>query len=141
MPYASLSVPFLIFFSLTLLSISAGDGEAVYKFLDRKPTGNEAIARIRFVMVRLIASISGGCLMALIIGRDMLRDDFSLAISKDQRTLLAVLCIGVTHILIEVVHNIIRHMQGRRTRPIFDPVIIKHNYEGWLKYFGLRQGD
>ena len=42
---------------LTLISSWAGDDDTVYAFLNRKPTSSEAIARIRFVLLKFFASL------------------------------------------------------------------------------------
>jgi hypothetical protein len=122
---------FLIFFVLTILSSIAGDDDVVYKFFDRKPTGKEAIARIRFVLAKAFASIYGGGLMGFAVGQFILKKIFLLTISKDQAVVLIVACIALTALLIGVVQNLIRHIQDRKQRPIFDLALLQYNLKRW----------
>jgi LytS/YehU family sensor histidine kinase len=125
---------FLIFFLLTILSSYVGDDDVVYKLIDRKPTGKEAIARIRFVMVKVIASIFGGAVLAAFIGLVVIRRLFSFSLSGNQGVLLAVFCIAITALSIGEAQNIVRLIQGRQYRPITDHfTVLKHNFRLWTR--------
>ena len=124
---------FLISFGLTLISSYLGDDDVVYKFFNRKPTGKEAIVRICFVMVKYFASISGGCLISAFVGLVILKRIFFLNMTKDHAVLLTLFFIIVAYLLIGVIQNVIRRMQGRQPRSIFDWAIYKHNIKLWLR--------
>jgi len=126
-------ISFLIFFALTLISSSVGDDDVAYKFFDRKPTGKEALARIRFVIAKVLASLYGGGLMAFFIAQTLARNDLLSSISKNQSILLMMLCIVAVALLIGIVQNFLRLIQGRQQRPIFDQAILKHNLRLFIR--------
>jgi hypothetical protein len=97
---------FVVCFGLTLYFCVQGDDDVVYKFMDRRPTGQEAIARIRFVLAKLFASLSGGALMVAVLGKVVLKSIFSITISENSGVLLGLLCILIASMLIGEYHTL-----------------------------------
>ena len=58
-------VGFLISFSAMMLCCRKGDDDVVYKFFERKPTADEAKQRIRYVLAKFAAAISGAGLLVI----------------------------------------------------------------------------
>jgi len=133
MSYPQVLMLCIVCFALTALSCYAGDDDVVYKCLDRKPTPREAVIRVRFVFSKTFTSILGGELMALFIGRDILKTKYAIALSDDQFVLLTVVCVGTFSLLIGVLQNGMRRLQGRPQRPLIDGVIWRHNLRLWIR--------
>src|ERR1700744_4047902 len=63
-------VVFAILFALTLYFCLKADDDVVYNFFDRKPTGQESIRRIRYVFSKMLCSVYGGGILAIIIKKN-----------------------------------------------------------------------
>jgi len=127
-------IPFAVFLMLTIISCYIGDNDVVYKFLERKPSPKEAVARIRFVLLRGITSVYGGGILAFCFARYVLKDVYSIHVSVDQSVLLILFFYGVVDFLIiGIIQNGLRFLQGRQQRPLFDPIIWRHNLRQWQR--------
>ncbi len=124
---------FLIFFSLALACCCAGDDDVIYKVYDRKPTPQEGIARIRYILTKTIASIYGGALLASFIGKVVLVETMSLKITHLQAIILCFVCILFFNMIVMwIVSNFIRYFQGRQLRPLVDKLEFKILYRQWF---------
>jgi amino acid transporter len=104
----------------------------VYRFFDRKPTAAEAIARVRFVISKMLASIASGMWMALFVGKSILGDMFSFTFSHNLSVLFVFLFIIIAYLMIGMGQNLIRRSQGRKQRPLKDDLrIMKFNLNLW----------
>jgi hypothetical protein len=56
---------FVCLLAVTVFCSFKGDDDVVYHFFDRKPTGREALIRIRWVVLKTITSVYGGALLAV----------------------------------------------------------------------------
>jgi hypothetical protein len=63
----SWAILFVCLLSLTAFCSYIGDDDVVYEFLHRKPTPREAIIRVRWVLLKAVTSIYGGCVLAAAI--------------------------------------------------------------------------
>jgi len=105
-----------------------GDDDVVYQYLDRKPTPQEGVRRIRWALLKATASIYGGALLAAAV-LVMLRACCAIVLAGDPAVLISFACMGVVCLLIGVVQNGIRILRGRPTRPLIDRVV-------WQRSFG-----
>jgi hypothetical protein len=124
-----LSAGFLL---LTMVSSYVGDDDVAYAFLNRKPTSQEALARIRFVFLKMFASISCGAVFAVTFVKPLLARMGIAHVSKGEAVGLAFLCIIMCGLLIGIAQNISRRMRGRPQRPIVDVRLIQHNLNQWV---------
>jgi len=108
-----------------------GDDDVVYHLLDRTPTPRESLIRVRWVMLKGIASICGGSVLA-VSAVESIRIVYPLNMSGNQAVLLALLCTGLVSLLIGVLQNEIRRLRGRPSRPLIDLVILRHNLKQWI---------
>jgi hypothetical protein len=129
---------FGFFFLLTLLSSWVGDDDVAYNCLDRKPTGKEGIARIRYVLVKFYASMSGGALLTIAFVKEVLERILFIKVSLIEAFCISPAFIAIVALLIGVLQNGIRLYQGRQTRPVFDVSLLRHNREQWRKWFRSR---
>jgi len=116
-----------IVFVACLLVVAAycsyiGDDDVVYQYLDRRPTPQEGLRRIRWVLLKATASIYGGALLATAVPA-VLRACCAIALVGDPAVLITFACMGVVSLLIGVLQNGIRSLRGRPTRPLIDPVV------------------
>jgi hypothetical protein len=125
--------------ALTLVFSWIGDDDVVYAIMNRKPTPNEAIARIRYVFAKFFASLYCGGLIALFLVQDVFRGMLSLNVSKLQIVFIVWLCICLFSLFIGVLQNCIRLLQGRKQRPIFDVEIWRHNLKLWRQRPNIRR--
>ena len=118
------------FLGLTAFCSYIGDDDVVYRFLDRKPTPHEAIIRIRWVMLKAVASIYGGFLLGSIVKKFLL-GWCSIGLSKDPAVLIAFACVALVSLLIGVMQNGIRRVRGRPRRPLIDAVVWQRSLGSW----------
>jgi hypothetical protein len=127
-------MPCLIFFSLTVYCSYIGDDDVVYRYMGRKPTPEEAICRIRFVLAKAVASIYMGSAIAILLGLEIIKETLGFSISENQSVYLIVVCICIANLLIGVIQNWIRRSQGRQQRPLIDVALWKYNVHQWMNY-------
>jgi hypothetical protein len=118
------------FLGLTALCSYIGDDDVVYRFLDRKPTPHEAIIRIRWVMLKAVASIYGGFLLGSIVKKSLL-GCCSIGLSENPAVLIAFACVALVSLLIGVMQNGIRRLRGRAARPLIDAVVWRRSLGPW----------
>ncbi len=128
--FEKLIILFACMLFLTVYRSYLGDDDVVYKFMDRKPTPQESIIRIRWVLLKAFAAISGGVVLASAIIVSLRSQ--SIHLSESQLDLLFFASMGVVVCLIGFIQNGIRLLTGRRQRPIIDVEI-------WRRNFGMRR--
>ncbi len=106
----------------TIFCSYLGDDDIVYQYLYRKPTSNEGLRRIRWVLLKTFASIYGGFVVAAVI-LWLLLQCCSLRLAGYAFDLVVFACIALMAVLIGVIQNVIRRMRGRPTRPLIDRVV------------------
>lgn len=121
---------FVVLLALTLFCSYKGDDDVVYQFFDRKPTGREALIRIRWVMLKLTTALYGAALLAVGLDLALIRQ-FHIVLSKDEAGLLGIVCAAVIGLVIGVLQNGIRRLCGRPSRPPLDVAIFKKNFRQW----------
>lgn len=137
--HSELTYVFIIALSLTLLFSFFGDDDVVYKFMGRKPTPQEGLARIRFVLAKAFAAMSGGALVVGTFGAYTFHDLLHVQPSKNQLVLIALVCMGLVVLLIAGLQNIIRYLLGRQIRPLVDISLMRSNLAKWLNFFKGQQ--
>jgi len=100
-----------------------GDDDVVYEYLYRRPTPNEGLRRIRWVLLRTFTSIYAGVILAAVVRNLLIRCCSINFVGHDQAVLLAFACIALVSVLIGILSNGIRRLRGRQTRPLIDPVV------------------
>ena len=124
-------IAFLCLLALTVVCSYNGDDDIVYQCFDRKPTGREALIRIRWVLLKTVTSLYGGFLLAAAPGLALIRH-FRITFSKHEAVLFWLLCVCVVSVAIGVLENGIRHLRGRPSRPPIDVAIFRKNLRQWL---------
>lgn len=130
----SLIIRSCVFLVLTLISSWVGDDDVAYTVMGRKPTSQEGIARIRYVLVKFFAMFYGGALLAFVAVQQIVQRIFLLNVSKFEYLCLQVLCMILLGLFIGVVQNWIRSLQGRKKRPICDVALARYNSNQWKKW-------
>ncbi len=119
---------------LTLIFSWKGDDDVAYLFFAKKPTGTEAIRRIRFVLSKSLASVTGGALTSVILVKYIITKVFNnIIMSNNKILLLIILSIFIFSALIGLIQNVIRLVRGRSTRPIVDFSILKFNIINFVR--------
>jgi hypothetical protein len=137
MPIERMIFWFLLSFAITLWSCLVGNDDIEYRFFNpdkpeektRKPTGKEGWARVIFVFAKFFASLYGGALIAIFISVEIIKRKPS----ENQTLFLILTFYVVTGLLIGVIQNVIRSLQGRQRRPIFDFALYVHNIKARFK--------
>ncbi len=125
---------FIVSFLLTLVFSWNGDDDIAYLFFNRKPTGSEAVRRIRFVLSKLLASVIGGSMTAVFFVKYVLLNVFdNISMSKNQTLLFIIFFIILFSAFIGVMQNIIRLNQERVTRPVIDLSVIIFNIKNFIR--------
>ena len=124
-------VLFPILLALTIFLSFKGDDDVVYQCFDRKPTGREALIRIRWVLLKAVTSIYGGVVLAAVLGLALIRH-FQITFSKHEAVLFWLGCVCVVSVAIGVLQNGIRRLCGRPSRPPLDMAILRKNARQWL---------
>jgi hypothetical protein len=119
-------VVFVCLLAWTIFLSYKGDDDVVYQYFDRKPTGREALIRIRWVMLKFITSIQGGALLAVLLGFPLIRH-FHIAFSKHEAGVLGIVCVCIVGLAIGILQNGIRRLCGRPNRPPLDLTILQKN--------------
>jgi hypothetical protein len=128
---------FLLSFAITLWSCLVGNDDIVYRFYDpdkpdekwRKPTGKEGWGVIVFVFAKVVASLYGGGLIAAFVILKFIKHNPS----ENQALGLLLLFSAVAGLLIGVLQNVIRSLQGRTLRPVFDFALYKRNIKSHFR--------
>src|SRR5689334_10155164 len=102
---------FIVFLILTAFCSYIGDDDVVYQFLNRKPTPREGLVRIRWVMLKAITSIYGGCVLASLLF-DIIIRVYRHRIPIAEVVLFSTMCMGIVSLLIGVLQNEIRRLPG-----------------------------
>lgn len=126
---------FIVCFASFILSCWAGDDDVIYRFLNRRPTPQEGLARTRFVLIKILASFCGGALMMLYFSVYILRQMLAIRISNNEALLLLIPFVGIAGLLMGIIQNIIRGMQARQQRPLLDPLVFRYLRGQWVKFF------
>jgi len=108
---------------LTVYCSYIGDDDVVYDYLYRRPTPNEGLRRIRWVLLRTFASMYGGFVLAGTILKFLIQFCSIRVVGQDTKVLLAFACIALANILIGILSNGMRRLRGRPTRPLIDPIV------------------
>jgi hypothetical protein len=129
-------IVFIIFFGVFLVCCYIGDDDVLYKFHDRKPTPAEGIASLRYALTKGIASLYGGGLLAVFVGKIILEKTLLIKVSGDEAVLLALVgFLFFNFVITWAIQNLIRRYQGRQLRPLVDKPALKILYRQW---FGRR---
>ena len=116
--------------ALTAFRSYKGDDDIVYDYFDRKPTGREALIRIRWVILKTVTSLYGGAVLAMAVAFPLIVW-FKIRPSNNAAVLLVVACVGVVSLAIGLLQNWIRGLCGRPWRPLVDVAIFKKNAKQW----------
>ena len=119
------------FFLLTCFLSYIGDDEVAYKILKRKPTPKEGMARIRFVLVKLLSCLYGGSALSYFLVQKILKERLGFSFSGNESIALILVSMGFVFLFIGAVQNLIRILLGRPRRPILDFSLLKHNLSRW----------
>jgi len=125
---------FVFFAALTVWCSYIGDDDIVYKFLDRKPTPQEGVIRIRFVILKTITSVYAGSLMSIWFVQ-YIKSIYLINLSKNQAVLLVLIFIAMSSLFIGIIQNGMRYLQCRPRRALIDTIIWRHNLRQWLRWF------
>jgi hypothetical protein len=104
-----------------------GDDDVVYQYLYRKPTPNEGLRRIRWVLLKTFTSVYGGFIVAAAV-RQVLTLCCSITLSRDPTLLVAYACMLLVALLIGILQNGVRLLRGRPTRPLIDPIVWQRSF-------------
>lgn len=118
--------------ALLISSCLSKDDDVVYKFFKRKPTPKEGFARIRFVLIKVFASINIGVMLSIFL-IPIIENYIEYNLSENYSVIFMVVMIAVTSLLIGYIQNLIRILQGRPIRPIFDVAVLKYNINARLR--------
>ena len=119
---------FYFSFCATMFFSYLGDDEVAYRFIGRKPTGKEVVARLRFLIAKFCACLSGGIVMAVFFMQYIYAGIFSLPKPSPNRlALLYLLGVFAAFLLCGVLQNIIRRLQGRKPRSVYEKEVLKDN--------------
>lgn len=119
-------VNWIIVFSCLLILTAycsyVGDDDVIYQFLHRKPTPQEGLRRIRWVLLKAFASIYGGLVTVSAI-QALLKQCCSVTFVGNPAVLTGFACMAIVSLAIGLLQNGIRRLRGRPRRPVFDPVV------------------
>jgi hypothetical protein len=121
---------FVCFLGLTLFRSYRGDDDVVYRFIDRKPTPQEGLVRIRWVLLKAFASFYGGLILTLVVVY-IARLFYPIHLTRSQTPFLSLACIVLVSLAISLLQNEIRRLCGRQKRPIVDWSILRRNLRQW----------
>jgi hypothetical protein len=116
---------------LTLFCSYIGDDDVIYQFLYRKPTPHESLARLRWVILKIMTSIYGGFVLSAAV-RKFLAACFSVSLTDFAHAQVVLACIGVVALFIGLLQNAIRYASDRPLRPVIDPIVWRRSRGGPL---------
>ena len=127
---AVLAVGLFICGGASLRFILRGDDDISDRLRARKPTPDEAIRRITYVLSMLFTAIFGGSVSAILFKIYIILPYYPIqarTMTQNQNSYLIVIFLVVFFILQRGLQNLIRNLQGRKPRPLVDLETIRHN--------------
>ena len=125
---------FVALLACTLYSCYIGDDDVVHRFMGRKPTPQEALSRIRFVIFQAFATFFAGIVATLSFIYYVIFGFLEISISGWQPSIMVLFFMLPSYALIVGAQNLVRLGQGRQARPLFDKVIFRYNLRQWKEW-------
>jgi uncharacterized Tic20 family protein len=122
---------FVVFFGWTLWCSYKGYDDVIYQYKGRKPSNNEGITRIYFVIIKSVAVIFGGCILVTFI-YIIFYITLNIKLNYIMKWFFIFTSMLLMSIFIGLVQNKIRSVQGREKRPPLDIDLIKYNLNRWV---------
>jgi hypothetical protein len=139
-----LTNPYLLFGAFLISFVAScwvGDGDVIYDILHRKPSSKETVQRVRFVLLKAFTIFYGALLATIFVGHSVIEGMLLIKVWGNDVLIIFLPCWAVVALLVGILQNVIRQIQGRELRPLIDRVILRYVGRQWAQWFSRSKGQ